>query len=209
MSWIIINENELSESLKNGYKTSPVLENSDMCLLEVNAHNEHELRTYIKFNADEIALMRESELIPYNKIDYVTQSTSNAFANKKTREGNSLFKRIHGMGSLELDAGETGDFELEIGYDWVKLEALELIGQTGAITCDLFILDDETGSYSTVPKYMLNQFGFDIEIPLEHYRSTSQYDADLYRGMFVLLQVTNTSVFTQNIRANIELNEVR
>ena len=132
-----------------------------------------------------------------------------AFKSKSVPEGD-LFKRCHGMGSITLNPDEVGDIEFEIPYAWAKLEGVEILGQTEIIQAELFIEDDDVGIYSQIaPRQLLNQFGFEHYINKNYYEKKSSFDSDLYVGMWVVLQVTNTSNVAQTIYANIELNEVK
>ena len=79
-----------------------------------------------------------------------------------------------------------------------------------------YILDDVNNTYSGAPTtnpgypyYQLNQFGFNVEMPNENYKNTSNYDADLYYGMIVRCQYTNNGSTEKYVSSNLWLHEVK
>jgi hypothetical protein len=210
--FVIISKNELSPSMEfSNIKAIPLFindEETEFLILSVKKENEELLKQYKKYNASEIALIRLGSLKDY-KISSSTTSCIPPFAMKYLSTGEALFKRVHGMGELILDAGEIGDFEFQVPYPWCKLEGIQIMDQADKCQAELFIEDSDEGIYSGYSRYELNQFGFDVEIPKENFEKKSSYDSDLFFGMYVVLQITNTSNQTQTIRANVELDEVR
>ena len=166
---------------------------------------------YLKFTESEADTAKshiESGKIFINKSQPLVQKRS-PFAEKSLPTGEKLFKRIHGMGKLTLAAGEAGDFEFQIPYAWAKLEGIMLMDQIDEIQAELFVEDSDEGLYTTIPRYELNKFGFEVEIPKTTFEKKSDYDSDLFEDMWIVLQITNTSNQTQTVRANVELDEVR
>lgn len=131
------------------------------------------------------------------------------FASKQLASGERLFKRIHGVGPIAINANEIADLEIEIPYPHAKIEAIEILGQTTPVKAELFVEDSDAGTYSGVSRSELNQFGFGVNTPKDFYRSASKFDADLYLGMWVVVQITNNSGVVNNVSVNFELNEVR
>ena len=189
---------------------------SDYCFLGIRSEYQSGFTKYIRY--DEVGLQEQILRVQAGYSPNVMDghcSVHSALASKTTVEGYSLFKRCHGMGTLTLDPEESGHFEFQIGYDWAKLEGIQIVGQGFGIIADLYIEDDDEGTYTlaqsglAVPRAILNQFGFDVALPKDFCEKKSTFDADLFYGMWVVLQVTNTSPEIQTLWANIEINEVR
>jgi hypothetical protein len=207
--FVIISKHELSPLRKSKWHPVLLKESGDNYILRVDESNENYLHDFVKFSTGEISSIRESEVIGKTKIDDLVISQPSPFANKNLSTGESLFKRVHGMGELTLDAGEVGDFEFQVPYAWCKLEGIEIMDQSDKIQAELFVEDSDDGMYSGLSRYELNQFGFEVEIPKNYFEKKSSYDSDLYAYMYVVLQITNTSTIAQTVRANVELDEVR
>jgi hypothetical protein len=131
------------------------------------------------------------------------------FANKVLPDGKKLYKRIHGMAKQTISASGSHEFDFVVPYPHVKMTAVEIIGSNGDCTATLKVTDDDSGTYSTIPNYLLNQFGFDANVPKDFYRSQSQFDADLYYGMHLLVNISNNNASSVDVSINIELDEVK
>jgi len=139
------------------------------------------------------------------KIDPTTSVNSYAFADKKTHEGKKLYGRTHGKSFTLSSGANTIDFD--IPYAACKITGMEVVGSEIGDTLDFFILDDDSGTYSTVPNYVLNQFGFDVAVSKDFYKRESPYDADLYYDMCISIAYYSTSAKT--IYVNYVLHEVK
>lgn len=128
-----------------------------------------------------------------------------AFKAKTLPDGKKLFKRVTGI-QQSLTIGQN-IIEFVIPYDWIKLTGCCIINCEALDTADLYILDNELGSYSGVPNAMLNQFGFSVNLPKDFYRNESMFDADLYRGM--VIKCVYTSVSNKTLGINILMDEVK
>lgn len=128
-----------------------------------------------------------------------------AIASKTTADGKKLFKRVHGI-RADVVVG-TNTITWTIPYPHAKFLSIEFTEGLGAETAELNILDTATGTYSGVPNYKLNQFGFTTNIPKDFYAHKSEFDADLYQGM--IIEVTFNAKATNNIGINFVLNEVK
>jgi len=156
-------------------------------------------------------------LIDFGKI---TQTESTAFSSKLLN-GKSLFKRLHSGDSenvnpyIDIAPGSSEAVEIEIGYPWAKIEAMEIVGAGKKHSASLWVLDTETNTYSQAPvnivgpNYELNQFSFNSCVSENFHRFHSEYDADLYLGMIVRVEIFNYSTIQSSVGLNIELNEVR
>lgn len=130
-----------------------------------------------------------------------------AFA-RKTFRGQKLFRRKHGFNGL-IPANSTGSVLLVVPYAACKINQVEFVNAKEGDTVDLKVLDTATGTLSTIPNFMLNQFGFSTELPDGFYTDKSEYDADLIGGMQIEILYTNNSDTPHTIRGNITYHEVR
>lgn len=127
----------------------------------------------------------------------------------KAVESGSLFRRKHGFKSAEIAAGQSGTIELVIPYNQVKINEVEFTNAREGDTVDFKVHDTPTGTISTIPNYMLNQFGFDAELPNGLYRDKSDYDADLILNMKIVITYKNNGSTPHIIRGNITYHEVK
>lgn len=123
----------------------------------------------------------------------------------KTIGSKKLFARNTGFQSAVVAGANI--ISHTITYPWVKITGIEIIGCQSLDTVDMKVLDTSTGSYSTVPNYTLNQFGFTVNLPDGYYIRESPFDADLYQGMVVRLGYTSSSSKTLGI--NLLMAEVK
>jgi hypothetical protein len=89
------------------------------------------------------------------------------FASKVLPNGKKLYKREHGIQATLTTGSNTILFT--VPYAWVKIIGLEIFGAEHLDYCDLMILDSTTGTYSTIPNYQLNQFGYSVNISANEY----------------------------------------
>jgi hypothetical protein len=90
---------------------------------------------------------------------------------------------------------------------WVKITGVEVIGAETLDFVDFKVKDTAAGTYSGVPNYMLNQFGFAVNVPKDYYKREATFDADLYQGM--VLEFIYTSVSAKTIGVNLIMAEVK
>jgi len=128
-----------------------------------------------------------------------------AFSSKTLPNGKKLYKREHGIQSNLTSGANT--ILYTIPYAWVKIIGLELVGGELLDTVDFFVLDSTSGTYSGVPNYTLNQFGFNVNVAPDEYVNVCNYDADLYYGMQV--KIVYNSVSNKTVGINFNLNEVK
>jgi len=127
------------------------------------------------------------------------------FASKQLANGKKLYKREHGIQS-SLSAG-SNNIIFTVPYPWVKIIGIELVNGETLDIVDFYILDSTTGTYSGVPNYQLNQFGFSVNVAPGFYEEVCNYDADLYYGMQIKL--VYNSISAKTIGINFNLNEVK
>lgn len=133
-------------------------------------------------------------------------NSNSPFGNKSIGTKN-LFRRKHGM-SKAVAANSTDTIIFSVPYNQAKITKAELVNCSAGDIVNLTVHDDTSGSYSTIPNYKLNQFGFDVNMPDGMYVDESQYDADLYLGMVVKIEYTNNTGSQAIIGVNITLHEL-
>lgn len=127
------------------------------------------------------------------------------FSAKILANGKKLYARVHGI--QPTLAAEANTIDFTIPYSWVKITGIMVYGGEALDKVDLSIYDTAAGTYSGVPNYKLNQFGFAANIAKDHFEWTSPYDADLYQGM--IIRITYTSISAKTVGINFILNEVK
>ena len=130
------------------------------------------------------------------------------FATKEMQSGKKLYRRKHGL-SLLVNAGATQALVFNVPYPHAKINKIEIINGKSLDFVDLKVCDDANGTYSTIPNYCLNQFGFAVRVADGIYIDKSDYDADLYLGMALTFDYTNNSLSDNTIGLNIILHEVK
>lgn len=133
---------------------------------------------------------------------------SNAFASKATDQG-KLFRRKHGFRSAEIAAGASGVVTLLVPYNIVKINEIEFINCSEGDQVNFKVLDTPAGLLSTIPNFILNQFGFNAEMPNGFYRDVSSYDADLVKDMQIEITYKNNSDTAKILKGNIVYHEVK
>ena len=127
------------------------------------------------------------------------------FASKVLPNGKKLYKREHGI-QAALTTG-SNNIIFTVPYAWVKITGIEILGGEHLDYCDLLILDSTTGTYSTIPNYQLNKFGYAVNITAGEYKEENAYDADLYLNMQIKIVYNSQSAKT--ICINFNLSEVK
>lgn len=127
------------------------------------------------------------------------------FNSKILPDGQKLYSRVHGEEKSLTTGSNTLTFS--VPYPTVKMTGIELIGAEFGDKVDFKILDDSSGTYSTIPNHTLNQFGYNVYLSKDYYIRESSYDADLYYGMVV--EITYNSVSTKSVYINYLLHEVK
>ena len=126
----------------------------------------------------------------------------------KSNATHKFFKRIHGAYNSSIANTATGNIEFVVPYNQAKIAKIELFNCSFGDTCNVKFLDTPTGTISTVPNYMLNQFGFNTELPDGTYKSKSEYDADVIKDMKIVIEYTNNSGSAKRVGMNIHLDEM-
>jgi len=127
-----------------------------------------------------------------------------AFASKKVGT-KSLFIRATGQVFAVSVGANTLDFS--IPFNVMKFNGLQIVNGELGETISLKVLDTPTGLISGVPNYMLNQFGFNVNLPSGIFVRESQYDADIYKDMVVRIELN--ALTARDFRVNYSLHEVK
>lgn len=127
-----------------------------------------------------------------------------AFA-AKTIGDKSLFSRVAGK-KFTVAVG-SNNLLYTVPYATMKFNGIELLGCDLGDSVDLFVLDSIAGTYTGVPDYVLNQFGYTVYTSANYYERHSNYDADLYAGMQI--KIIYTSVSAKDVYVNYVLHELK
>jgi len=101
------------------------------------------------------------------------------------------------------------EYTMELPVTWAKAEltGVEVMGNKLGDNIQLKILDTATGTYSTIPNYVLNQFGFDWNLPDTFYRKELPYYATLHQGMRIAVVYKNNSGEPSTVYINFDIHE--
>jgi hypothetical protein len=136
-----------------------------------------------------------------------TLQTGSPFSAKEI-DGKKLYKREHGV-VVNCSPG-ANVFSIVCPYDQAKINEAKIVWQPSGCTADFKVYDTPTGTISTVPNYMLNQFGFTVGLSEGSHHSTCRYDADIIKDMKVECTITcPAGMAAQDICVNFILNELK
>lgn len=128
------------------------------------------------------------------------------FSQKSTGEG-KLFRRKHGAYAT-VNANSSGVIYIVVPYTRCMINKVEITNCNHGDQVDFKVYDTETGTISTVPNLMLNQFGFNVEMCEGIYIDESNYNASLIQGMKVEVTYKNNSGSSRRVGVNFTLHEV-
>ncbi len=138
----------------------------------------------------------------------VSVDKSTPFANKILPSGKRVFKRVHGVKATVEDAQK--NIELIIPYDFCKITGIELIAGNYGDKVNFKVYDTPTGTISTIPNYMLNQFGFDVYLAQDRHKEESNYDADLIKDMKLVVEYIPVNTGSpREVYVNFMLHELK
>ena len=141
-------------------------------------------------------------------VSVVAQTNTSAFSSKTLPTGEKLYRRKHSSGWQTVLANSYTVLTISVPYDKAKINRAEIVGCREGDTVDLKVHDTPTGYFSTVPFYLLNQFGFGVAMPDGIYVDSSDYDADLIKGMEIRITYYNNSDSDKQVAFNATLHEV-
>lgn len=133
--------------------------------------------------------------------------TREPFAAKVLKNGKKLYRRKHGY-LLDTIANSSTTLTIPVPYNECKINKIEIIDANSLDQIDLQVLDTPTGTLSTIPNYMLNQFGFDVVVSDFLYSDKSDYDADLVKDMQLKITYKNNTTSNKKVGFNVIFHEV-
>lgn len=147
-----------------------------------------------------ITFSLNATVIPERDANGKIITKSDAFASKSNYN-------FRGTGlACTINASSSKDCEYAVTYGHVKFNGLEIINGAIGDKADLKVLDTATGTYSTIPNYKLNQFGFAWNMK-DSIKEMLPYTSDLYAGMRIVINYTNNSGSARTIYINYYLHE--
>lgn len=126
--------------------------------------------------------------------------TSATFASKENH-----FFRGHGK-TFTAAASTMTVMEYALTHAKAKFNGAEIIGTNFGDKVNFKILDTATGTYSTVPNFLLNQFGFDWNMNESSHKEILPYVSTLFMGMRIVIEYTNAGA-SKPISINYYLHE--
>lgn len=129
------------------------------------------------------------------------------FATKELSNGKKLFRRKHGY-KFSLDSSGTTTYKITVPYNACKINEAEFLDFPKGVSVLMKVLDSTTGTYTTVPNAVLNQYGFDALIAKDFYRDTSPYDADCFLGMQLEFIFSHAANISDEVGLNMTFHEV-
>lgn len=133
------------------------------------------------------------------------QTVNSPFAAKQLPNGKKIYIRVEGISAVLAEGPNIVSFS--IPYTQVKFNELEIIGASTGDKVNLKVLDSANGTYSGQPNYMFNQFGKNVYPSKDFYKRKSDYDADLYYGMQICVEIETSTAKT--IYINFILHELK
>lgn len=128
------------------------------------------------------------------------------FSSNYTTDG-KLFRRKHGY-SFNVAANEQKSFEIQVPYANCKVDKVEIIGCSLGDSASFKILDDDSGTYTTIPKKQINQYAFDVKLSDKYYQDHSKYEANLTAGLYIQIEYKENAGTAKDIHINVNYHEV-
>lgn len=135
------------------------------------------------------------------KVEISSPVENNAFASK----GNYHFR---GSGKkFTCLANATTSCEYVVEYGHVKFNGISILNGNNGDTCNLKVLDNSTGLFSSIPDYTLDQFGYDWNVMASGTKEMLPYVADLYQTMRIVIEYTNNTDSNLELMVNYYIHE--
>lgn len=133
------------------------------------------------------------------------------FATKVLKDGSKLFRRKHGIKDTIL-ANSEKEIIFTVPYTKAKINKLEIIDANERDRVDLIVkspVDPAVAALYGMPaNYALNQFGFNVVVSSLLYSDKSDYDADVYMGMQIVVIYKNDTASDKEVGFNLIYHEV-
>ena len=138
------------------------------------------------------------------------------FSKKSLKDGPKIFRRKHGFAAI-VTGESTASIYFDVPYTKCKINGVEIVNTKAGDTVNLKVYDTPDGliqqsmgipAESITPSLLLNQFGFDVEMPDGEYLDSCNYDADLIGNMRIEAEYTNNDSSDRRVGVNVKLHEV-
>ena len=202
MKWVILNEHELTELTKPSRNLS-----NGQFLVRVNKLNSDILKAYKKYTKDELKSINLDETPEITNTKFNPEVLS-PFAAKKLPDERKLYRRKRGTRNT-IPANSSASITFTVPYAMCKIDQLEITNTDTLDQADFNVRDTATGTYSGYPNVVIEQFGFDVEMPMDFYVDRSNYDANLYGGMVLEVVYKNSTSNDKIIGINFNLHEIK
>lgn len=117
-----------------------------------------------------------------------------------------LFFRGKGV-KQTITANSTASIIYTVPFPKGKVNGVEILYGNDKDTCNFKVLDDTSGTYTTVPNYLLNQFGYNWNVKASGIKEILAYDATLLLGMQLVIEYTNNSNTDTEVGVNFYIHE--
>ncbi len=133
------------------------------------------------------------------------------FATKVLKDGSKLFRRKHGVKET-IPAGQEKDIVFVVPYTKAKINKLEIIDANALDRVDLLVKSpvdaNIAAAYGMPADILLNQFGFDVVVSELLYSDKSDYDADVFEHMQIIVTYKNDTASDKTVGFNLIFHEV-
>ena len=89
-----------------------------------------------------------------------------------------------------------------------EMSGVEILNASLGDTVHMKVLDDSSGTYSTVPNYQLDEFGITWNVRPDVFIKDLPYSATLMPGMIVAFDYTNSTGTDRIIYINLDLHKI-
>lgn len=134
------------------------------------------------------------------------------FASKTLPNGETLKRRPKGM-TFTLDPATIAGpaittVQMVVPYNRAKINMVEVLWAPEGVSAVMRVKDTSTGTYSTVPNYVLDTFGADVNIAEGYWKGRSEYDAEVLVNMVLEFELKNRSMVSKTVGVNVAFHEV-
>lgn len=186
----------------NSFNLFRVDEGAAWYVFSINGNIIYEVRVFKDGGSDQTDL--ESSFDSLNKT-VIASTQMQAFSSKTLPNGKKLHARTTGFQAALIAGANVVTYTAT--YAWAKVVGVEVINCEALDIVELKVFDTATGTYSTIPNYQLNQFGYTVNLPKDFYHRSSPFDADLYVGM--VIKIEYNSVSAKTVGFNLIMSEVK
>lgn len=131
------------------------------------------------------------------------------FAAKIMPDGQKIYTRVHGTSAVV--SGTPYNIDFVVPYAACKFTGIEIINGDLGDKANFKILDTALGTLTGTPNFLLNQFGFNVNVSGAYYKRESTYDADLVQDLVLRLEYNsiNSDLLPKTIYINFIFHEIK